>query len=145
MDNNENNQNTNETQYNGNQYNGQPYNGQQYNGGQYNGQPNFNQTQFNPQYQAPIYQPPIEDTTPLSVGQWMLTTLVLALPCVGLIMAFVWAFGDGNVNRKNFCRSWLIWQAIAIGLVIILYVVLIAIGLSLADLGSTYYNSGYYY
>lgn len=142
MDNNENSQQTNGMQYNGDQYN----NGQQYNAGQQQyQQSNYNQTQFTPQYQAPMYQPPIEDTTPLSVGQWMLTTLVLALPCVGIIMAFVWAFGDGNVNRKNYCRSALIWKAIGIGLVIIIYVILIAVGLSFADLGSTYYNSGYYY
>lgn len=144
MDNNENMQSagmgsdTQNQQTNGNQYNGQTQYNQQFT------QPNYNQTQFTPQYQAPMYQPPIEDTTPLSVGQWMLTTLVLALPCVGLIMAFVWAFGDGNVNRKNYCRSALIWKAIGIGLTIILYVVLIAVGLSLSDMGSSFSNSYYY-
>lgn len=136
MDNNENNQQTNGTQYNGSAYNGQQ---------SYTQQPNYNQNQFNTQYQAPMYQPPVEDTTPLSVGQWMLTTLVLALPCVGLIMAFVWGFGDGNVNRKNYCRSWLIWYAIGIGIMIIFYIIMIAIGLSLADLGSGSYYSSYYY
>ncbi len=130
MDNNENNQQTNGTQYNGNQYNGQT---------QYN-QPNYNQNQYQ---MPPMYQPPIEDTTPLSVGQWMLTTLVLALPCVGLIMAFVWGFGDGNVNRKNYCRSWLIWYAIAVVIGIIFYAILLAGLFSLSDLGSGYSN--YYY
>lgn len=144
MDNNENNQQTNGTQYNGTQYNGTQYTGNQYNGQQYN-QPNYNQTQFNPQYQAPMYQPPIEDTTPLSVGQWMLTTLVLALPCVGLIMAFVWAFGDGNVNRKNYCRSALIWKAIGIGLMIIFWIMIAAMGIGFADLLNEYSYSGYYY
>lgn len=129
MDNNENNQQTNGTQYNGNQYNGQT---------QYN-QPNYNQNQYQ---MPPMYQPPIEDTTPLSVGQWMLTTLVLALPCVGLIMAFVWGFGDGNVNRKNYCRSWLIWYAIAVVIGIIFYAILLAGLFSLSDLG---YGYNYYY
>lgn len=129
MDNNENNQQTNGTQYNGNQYNGQT---------QYN-QSNYNQNQYQ---MPPMYQPPIEDTTPLSVGQWMLTTLVLALPCVGLIMAFVWGFGDGNVNRKNYCRSWLIWYAIAVVIGIIFYAILLAGLFSLSDLG---YGYNYYY
>ena len=130
MDNNENNQQTNENQYNGQQYNQQQYN-----------QPQYNQ-QFNPQYQAPMYQPPIEDTTPLSVGQWMLTTLVLALPCVGLIMGFVWGFGDGNVNRKNYARAFLIWEAIAVGLYIIFIIFMLVLGYSLSEIGSSSY---YYY
>ena len=67
-----------------------------------------------PVYQQPVYQQPVQDTSVMSVGQWMLTTLVLALPCIGLIMSFVWAFGNGNVNRKNYCRAWLIWYVIAI-------------------------------
>lgn len=141
MDNNENNQQTNENQYNGQQNNQPNYNQQGYN--QQYSQPNYNQQQFNPQYQAPMYQPQIEDTTPLSVGQWMLTTLVLNLPCVGLIMGFVWGFGDGNVNRKNYARAFLIWQAIALGLLIIYFVIIVGVvGLSLSDLSNSYY---YYY
>ena len=136
MDNNENNQQTNENQYNEQQYNQGQYNQPNYS------QPNYNQ-QFNSQYQAPMYQPPIEDTTPLSVGQWMLTTLVLGLPCVGLIMGFVWGFGEGNVNRKNFARSFLIWRAIEVGVVILIFFILTAIGVSLTSLLSGY--SYYYY
>ncbi len=67
-----------------------------------------------PVYQQPVYQQPTEDTSVMTIGQWMLTTFLLMLPCVGLIMAFVWGFGSGNVNRKNYCRAWLIWQAIGI-------------------------------
>lgn len=139
MDNNENNQQTNENQYNGQQYNQPNYN-QQYNQPNYNQQ--YNQQQFNPQYQAPMYQPPIEDTTPLSVGQWMLTMLVLGLPCVGLIMGFVWGFGDGNVNRKNYARAFLIWDAIAVGLYIIFIIIMFVLGYSLSEIGSSSY---YYY
>ena len=142
MDNNGNNQQMNENQYTEQQNNQTNYNQQGYNQQQYN-QQGYNQQQFNPQYQAPMYQPPIQDTTPLSVGQWMLTTLVLGLPCVGLIMGFVWGFGDGNVNRKNYARSFLIWEAIGLGLLIIYFVIIVGvIGLNLSDLSGSYY---YYY
>ena len=48
----------------------------------------------------------------MSVGEWMLTLLILALPLVNIIMLFVWAFGGGT-NPTS-----LIWIAI----VIVLYV-----------------------
>ncbi len=70
---------------------------------------NYNNEQ---QYQQPVYAAP--ENAVMSVGEWLLTTFILAIPCVGLIMAFVWGFGSGNENRKNYCRAWLIWQVIAI-------------------------------
>jgi len=44
-------------------------------------------------------------------------------------MYFVWAFGNGNENRKNFCRAGLIVMAVGIVLSLILYAV---VGASLA-------------
>ena len=43
---------------------------------------------------------------PVSVGDWMITALLTAIPLVGFIMLFVWGFG-GNVNtsKKNWARS----------------------------------------
>jgi hypothetical protein len=67
-------------------------------------------------------QPPInnmadyDDNTPLTTGQWFVTMLILAIPLVGLVMLFVWAFGGGNLNRRNYCRAALIWVAIAVGI-----------------------------
>jgi hypothetical protein len=56
-----------------------------------------------------------DNTRPLTVGEWFVTTLIIAIPLVGIIMALVWAFGSGgNINRKNYCRAALIWIAIAI-------------------------------
>ena len=40
----------------------------------------------------------------MTMGEWLITLIVLAIPCVNVIMYFVWAFGNGNENRKNFCR-----------------------------------------
>jgi len=53
---------------------------------------------------------------PLSTGEWFVTILVLALPIIGLVMHFVWAFSDGNVSRRNFCRAALLWFAVGIAL-----------------------------
>lgn len=59
---------------------------------------------------------------PLTLGEWLITIIILWLPCIGIIMSFVWAFGNGNKNRRNFCRAHLIIMAIGIVLSIISYV-----------------------
>ena len=69
------------------------------------------QQQYQP-YQQPGYDPGM-DQTPLSMGEWILTILVMMIPCVGLIIYLVWAFGkNGNVNRRNYCRAYLIIYAV---------------------------------
>ena len=65
----------------------------------------------------------------MTMGEWLITLIVLAIPCVNVIMYFVWAFGNGNENRKNFCRAGLIVMAVGIVLTLILYAV---VGASLA-------------
>ena len=87
------------------------------------------QYQQNYQYQQPYqqyqqnYQPgydPGMDQKPLSMGEWILTILVMMIPCVGLILYLIWAFGKtGNVNRRNYCRAYLI-----------IYVVILAISIA---------------
>ena len=80
-----------------------------------------------PQYQAPqqpYTKPADPPETPMTVGQWLVTLLVLAIPCVNIIMLFVWGFGEGNKGRANFCKAYLIWIAICIGLGILLSILL---------------------
>ncbi len=50
---------------------------------------------------------------PLTLGQWIVTMLVLAIPCVNIIMLFVWGFGNGNINRKRYCQATLIFAIIS--------------------------------
>ncbi len=74
---------------------------------------------------------------PLSVGQWMLTRFLLAIPTVGFVMLFVWAFSDGvDPNKRNYCRATLIFYALIIGLVILMVVVFGGIGAISAFLDS---------
>lgn len=58
---------------------------------------------------------------PMSLVDWLITLIVLAIPCVGLVMMFVWGFGQGNNSRKNYCRATLIFAAIGIVLSVIFY------------------------
>jgi branched-subunit amino acid transport protein AzlD len=57
---------------------------------------------------------------PMSVKDWLITLLIMAIPLVGFIMLFVYAFSDTeNVNRKNWAKAQLIVLAVVIGLVIL--------------------------
>lgn len=79
-------------------------------------------------YQAPPETPHVpEDELPMTMGQWLLTLIIVFIPvcCVGFIMTLVWAFGNGNVNRRNFCRALLIVDAIGL-LLVILYIIILA-------------------
>ncbi len=82
------------------------------------------------QGQMPSYSQPIQpiNTQPdMTVGQWVLTIFLSGLGIIGIILLFVWAFGsDTNTSKKNYARAMLIWQAIAIGLIVIFYIALFA-------------------
>lgn len=73
------------------------------------------------------------DTSPMSMGDWLLTILVAMIPCAGLILYFVWAFSStGNINRRNFCRA----QLVIMGVVFVLYLI-IAVVFGVVALGMT--------
>ncbi len=60
-----------------------------------------------------------QDTSPMTVKDWLITILVLAIPLINIIMYFVWAFSDsGNVNRKTYCQATLLFIAIIIAAVV---------------------------
>jgi hypothetical protein len=63
-----------------------------------------------------------ERTENMSVGQWVLTTFLASLGIVGLILLFIWAFGDTPQPKKNYARGMLIWWAIAAGITILFVV-----------------------
>ena len=50
----------------------------------------------------------------LSVGGWIGTLIVMAIPVVNVIMMFVWGLGSGDIGRKRFCIASLIIAAICI-------------------------------
>lgn len=58
---------------------------------------------------------------PMTLGDWIITLLIMMVPCVNIVMLFVWGFGQGNTSRKNYCRAALIFAAISIVLSAILW------------------------
>ncbi len=74
-------------------------------------------TQERPETQNQVYQPMEEKVPVMSVGEWMVTLLILIIPIVNIIMLFVWGFGGGvNKTKANYCKASLIW--VAIGLIL---------------------------
>ncbi|HEX2866935.1 MAG TPA: hypothetical protein VHO03_07820 [Ignavibacteriales bacterium] len=50
---------------------------------------------------------------PISTSDWFLTILITAIPVVGIVMLFVWAFGNGtNPNKANWAKASLLWVLI---------------------------------
>jgi hypothetical protein len=84
------------------------------------------QNQGQQSYQQPVYQgqqayqaPPMYNAPPsriysngempVSLGEWIITWIVLGIPLVGIIMLFVWAFGsDTKRSKKTYCQATLI-------------------------------------
>ena len=102
-----------------------------------------------PAYQAPVqpvqpaYQAPVqpvfgmpyvneemlpEELKPVSVGTFMGYQLLFCIPLVGFIMLLVTAFGSGKKSMKNFAKSILLWQVIAVGLWVAIFVLLLIAG-----------------
>lgn len=63
---------------------------------------------------------------PVSLGEWLGSLLLLLIPCVNIVLVFVWAFGNGKESKKNFFKAYLIYMAISVVLVLILYVIIFA-------------------
>ena len=54
---------------------------------------------------------------PVTVGNWILTYLLMCIPFVNIVLLFVWAFGSNTPKSKaNWAKASLIWMLI--GLVI---------------------------
>ena len=65
-----------------------------------------------------------QETSVMTVQDWVITILIVSLPVIGLIMLFVWGFGSGtNQNKANFAKASLIWAAIGFGLAILFMMV----------------------
>ena len=80
----------------------------------------YNQYDYSQQYSRNSSEQ--SDNSPMDLKDWILTLIVLLIPCVGIVMYFVWAFeSNGNINRRNFCRAQLIIFAVLLGIYLVLF------------------------
>lgn len=79
------------------------------------------------------------DTSVMSVKDWVITLIITAIPMVGIVMLFVWAFGsDTNLNKRNWSKAALIIAAI----VAVLYFVIFVVFMSLIFSGGSEISQG---
>ncbi|GIK22603.1 MAG: hypothetical protein HND40_12315 [Ignavibacteriota bacterium] len=59
---------------------------------------------------------------PMKIGDWLITFIIQAIPLVGIIMMFVWAFSDStHPSKKSWAQAALIMSLIVIVLLIIFF------------------------
>lgn len=64
----------------------------------------------------------IEKNKEVSIMDWVITLILTAIPLVGLIMLFVWAFSDSTPKSKaNWAKASLIMMLVGIVLVILFW------------------------
>lgn len=89
-----------------------------------NANPSYQYNPYNNGYQSsyqPMPQTDLEE--PVTIGEWVVTMLIMMVPCLNIIMMFVWAFGsDTKKSKSNYFKVVLIFTAIYTVL-IILYMV----------------------
>lgn len=109
--------------YSGNNYN--TYDSSNYNAygnGSYN---------VNNSYAYPQTAYPVDMEEPVSIGEWIITMLIMMVPCVNLIMMFVFAFGSSSKKSKsNYFKASLIMAGIIFVVYLVLVIVLAAVGVA---------------
>lgn len=76
-----------------------------------------------PSYNGTPSNTPVYTEEPVSLGTWIGMLLLGFVPCVNLIMLFVWAFSEGKKSRQNWARASLIVTAIGVALYFIFILV----------------------
>lgn len=95
---------------------GQNQGGQQYS--------SYYEAPAQPQVQAPIGQGMEE---PVSVGEWLISMLLMCIPCVNIVLMFVWAFGSSaKKSKSNYFKASLICAGIGIVIWIIMVIMMYA-------------------
>jgi hypothetical protein len=69
-----------------------------------------------------MYMEAMNTEKPFTVGQWIITLLLIYLPPINLIFLLYWVFSKkGSVNRKNFSVASLILGTVNFMLFLVLY------------------------
>ncbi|MDH4258542.1 MAG: hypothetical protein OEY25_15730 [Candidatus Aminicenantes bacterium] len=77
--------------------------------------------------EQPLIQPR-PTSSEISFGEWFLTLFLVAIPLVGIVLLFVWAFSSTtNPSKANWAKASLAWAAIAIVIYLLIFVVIMGI------------------
>ena len=89
------------------------------------------------QLQYQYREPETDLEEPISMGEWLVTMLLMLIPCVNIVLMFVWAFSSKEKKSKsNYFKAALIFAAI----VLVLYIILIAnFGVAITSMISSNY------
>ena len=64
----------------------------------------------------------MQQYNPMSVGDWIITSLIFAIPIVGFVMLFVWGFGSNTQPSKaNWAKATLIMIGISIVILLLFF------------------------
>ena len=64
----------------------------------------------------------------VSIGEWIITFILMAIPIVNFVMVFVWAFGGGaSASKANWARAILIFWVIGMILLVMFWGVVAAL------------------
>lgn len=92
---------------------------------------NYNYQNYSGNYQPYRNMPPYGDSQleleePVKVGEWVLSMVLMMLPCVNIIMMFVWAFSSTEKKSKsNFFKAALIMYGVIGVLMVLLWMAMI--------------------
>ena len=112
---------------NGNYDGGNSYHNGNYGNGNYNN--NYGGGYGNGSYQ-PYQQSQLDLEEPVKMGEWLISLLLMMVPCVNIIMMFVWAFSKTEKKSKsNFFKAQLIMAGILFALYIVIIIFAVAVGL----------------
>jgi len=68
----------------------------------------------------------LELEEPVKVSEWILSMVLMMLPCVNIVMMFVWAFSNTEKKSKsNYFKAALIFNGIMIGIMVLLWMAII--------------------
>lgn len=122
----------------GNTYQDAPYQNSGYADGAYSGSgyQNFggDYRQYNQQYSGmqPWQDNRLQLEEPVKVSEWVLALVLMMIPCVNIIMMFVWAFSSTEKKSKsNFFKAYLIFFGISMGVMLLIWVFIVILALAL--------------
>lgn len=90
------------------------------------------QNTYYPYNNTPPYQNgQVELEEPVKISEWVLSFVLMMIPCVNIIMMFVWAFSSTEKKSKsNFFKAYLIFFAIMMAFMVLVWLGILIIVMS---------------